>query len=249
MEYVSVLAGAAFGDHPRCTDPTVAPLARLGKDASTDDGRPLLTAFAPTRAAMGLARGAHRAAAVFRTAVRAASAAAEDPAVLGRHPGRAERRYACVTGAGPLATLAQRLGPLYRCGPVQHRLAGSVDALRTLPEPQRDAAPRATPAVAIAAARGPAGTSGPHVRGGEPGASPPRSRGRGPGTGRPPELSAGRRRSRVPGHVGARTHRRCLLGVAPPPSSGFPVATRGGTYARTADPTPGVRRAGGRRAP
>ena len=53
MEYVSVLAGAPFSDHPRGTDPTLAALARLVNDACTDAGRPLLAALAPQLACTG----------------------------------------------------------------------------------------------------------------------------------------------------------------------------------------------------
>ena len=53
MEYVSVIAGTPFSDHPRCTDPTLAALARLVNDACSDSGRPLLTAFAPELAGTG----------------------------------------------------------------------------------------------------------------------------------------------------------------------------------------------------
>lgn len=37
MEYVSVLAGCAFTDHPRCTHPALATLARLVNDWIDDD--------------------------------------------------------------------------------------------------------------------------------------------------------------------------------------------------------------------
>ena len=37
MEYVSVLAGAKFTDHPRCTPPALAALARLINDRIVDD--------------------------------------------------------------------------------------------------------------------------------------------------------------------------------------------------------------------
>ena len=53
MEYVSVIAGTPFSDHPRCTDPTLAALARLVNDACTDSGRHLLTAFAPELTRIG----------------------------------------------------------------------------------------------------------------------------------------------------------------------------------------------------
>src|SRR3954449_10466785 len=48
MEYVSVLAGARFTDHPRCTPPALAALARLVNDRIVDDGvRSELALLAP----------------------------------------------------------------------------------------------------------------------------------------------------------------------------------------------------------
>jgi hypothetical protein len=151
MEYVSVLAGAPFSDHPRCTDPTLAALARLVNDECTDAGRAPLIAFAPDLAATGPA-GARRTAAIVLAAVQAAHAVAPEPAVLRRHVRRAGRRYDRVAGVGPLAALARRLDSLHRRGAARRRLEVSVAALRTLPGAQRDAALHATLAVATAAA-------------------------------------------------------------------------------------------------
>jgi hypothetical protein len=48
MEYVSVLAGLRFTDHPRCTPPALAALARLVNDRIVDDGvRSELALLAP----------------------------------------------------------------------------------------------------------------------------------------------------------------------------------------------------------
>jgi hypothetical protein len=48
MEYVSVLAGARFTDHPRCTPPALAALARLVNDRIVDDDvRSKLALLAP----------------------------------------------------------------------------------------------------------------------------------------------------------------------------------------------------------
>jgi hypothetical protein len=162
MEYVSVLVGATFSDHPPCTDPTLAGLARLVNDASTDAGRPLLATFAPALAATG-PTDARRTAVVVRAAVRAALTAAGDTAVLRRHLGRAERRYARVTGTGPLAALARRLDPLHRCGAGRRRLDVAVAALEPLPGPRRDAALRSVLAAAIAAALSAASTTRPPI--------------------------------------------------------------------------------------
>jgi hypothetical protein len=39
MEYVSILAGESFSDHPSCTDPVLAAAARSVNDWMTDEGR------------------------------------------------------------------------------------------------------------------------------------------------------------------------------------------------------------------
>jgi hypothetical protein len=150
MEYVSVLVGAPFNDHPRCTDPTLATVARLVNDSCTDAGRPPLTAFAPILAETPPV-DACQTAAIVRAAVRTASMAAGGT-TLRRHLRHAECRYERVTHAGHMAAVARRLDPLYRRGRGRLHLEASVAALRVLPEPQRDAALIATLAAAIEAA-------------------------------------------------------------------------------------------------
>jgi hypothetical protein len=152
MEYVSVLAGKPFNDHPARTDPTLATVARLVNDASTDAGRPLLATFAPLLAETGSAPDARRTAAVVRATVLAATEAAGDSRRLRRLLRAAEQRYDLVTSAGALADLARRLDTLHRYGTGRRRLELSVLALRDLPKPRRDPALRAALAAAIAAA-------------------------------------------------------------------------------------------------
>jgi hypothetical protein len=152
MEYVSVLAGKPFNDHPSCTDPTLATVARLVNDASTDAGRPRLATFAPQLAETGSAPDARRTAAVVRATVLAATEAAGDSRRLRRLLRAAEQRYDLVTSAGALADLARRLDTLHRYGTGRRRLELSVLALRDLPKPRRDPALRAALAAAIAAA-------------------------------------------------------------------------------------------------
>src|SRR5687767_6214603 len=53
MEYVSVLAGERFSDHPACTDPGLAFLAQLINDAVSDAGRPRLAPFAAELTVLG----------------------------------------------------------------------------------------------------------------------------------------------------------------------------------------------------
>ncbi|MBU1589276.1 MAG: hypothetical protein KKH51_15220 [Actinobacteria bacterium] len=47
MEFASYLAGERWSDHPACTHPTVAALARDVNDVSSDAGRALLTTLIP----------------------------------------------------------------------------------------------------------------------------------------------------------------------------------------------------------
>jgi hypothetical protein len=165
MEYVSVLAGTPFSDHPSCTDPTLASLARLVNDASTDAGRPLLATFAPQLAGTGPLEPSGTAAVVLATVCWAQAAAGEPPAMR-RRVRRAQQRYDRVTGTGARASLARRLDAVHRAGPARHRLEASVAALHALPEERRDPALRAALAAAITAAvastggspRGTAGT-------------------------------------------------------------------------------------------
>jgi hypothetical protein len=149
MEYVSVLAGARFSDHPRCTDPTLAALARLVNDACTDAGRPLLAAFAPELAGTGPVDPRATAAIVLVT-VTWASKAVGEPATMRRKVRRAQRRYDRVTGAGALASLARHLDVVHRWGSGRHCLEASIAALHALPEAERDSALQGALAAAIA---------------------------------------------------------------------------------------------------
>lgn len=46
MEYTSILAGERFSDHPRCTDPVLATVARAVNDYTSDGGRQRLAILA-----------------------------------------------------------------------------------------------------------------------------------------------------------------------------------------------------------
>jgi len=48
MEYASYLAGLRWSDHPSCTHPSVAALARLVNDVTSDEARSRLTALIPS---------------------------------------------------------------------------------------------------------------------------------------------------------------------------------------------------------
>ena len=48
MEFASYLAGESWSDHPRCTHPLLAAVARLVNDNTSDAGRQRLTALIPS---------------------------------------------------------------------------------------------------------------------------------------------------------------------------------------------------------
>jgi hypothetical protein len=48
MEFASYLAGERWSDHPRCTHPLLAALARAVNDCTTDAGRPRLVSLIPS---------------------------------------------------------------------------------------------------------------------------------------------------------------------------------------------------------
>ena len=48
MEYASYLSGARWSDHPACTHPSVAALARLVNDVTSDEARARLTPLIPS---------------------------------------------------------------------------------------------------------------------------------------------------------------------------------------------------------
>jgi len=150
MEYVSVLTGARFSDRPRCTDPTVAALARLVNDCCSDAGRPQLAVLAPVLAATPRSDAAATPA-VVQAAVRAACTAVGATPTLRGHLRRAEQRLQTVTGTGRRAGLARRLDWLYRRGPARRSLEVSVRALTELTEDQRDAVLVAMLAAALGA--------------------------------------------------------------------------------------------------
>jgi hypothetical protein len=138
MEYVSVLAGEGFSDHPRCTDPLLGQLARLVNDATSDTARPRLARFAPDLAAAR--RGEPGVApAVVAATLAAASAVRPDNRGLSRQLDRAGRRVERCAAAGP--------GPgplvgdlLYRRGAAPRSIAMATAALAGLRETERDPA-------------------------------------------------------------------------------------------------------------
>jgi hypothetical protein len=152
MEYVSLLAGTPFGDHPACTDPTLAALARLVNDASSDAGRPALALLAPALASSP-STGPRGTAAVVLGAADAACTAAGDPAPLVRLRRRAERRCARLAGAGARSGPVRWMDALHRRGTARNRLGAVVARLAALPADRRDAALQAALTGAVAALR------------------------------------------------------------------------------------------------
>ncbi len=71
MEYASVIAGDAWSDHPPCTDPGLASLARMVNDCTADSARNQLLVLVPS--VIGVTGGGVRTS--VRLAARAASAA------------------------------------------------------------------------------------------------------------------------------------------------------------------------------
>lgn len=71
MEYASYLAGERWSDHPPCTHPALASLARLVNDWTSDEHRPRLSVMIPS--VIGLVGDSERA--ELAIAVHAASAA------------------------------------------------------------------------------------------------------------------------------------------------------------------------------
>jgi len=141
MEVVSTLAGEDFSDHPRCTDPVVAALARLVNDEMTDQARQSLWPLA--RKLAGIPRDTHgRVAASVVAAVTSAAVAQVGPSRgLDRHHRRATRRLAHLARRPERARtrpLGRGIAALYARGPAQHALTNCILGLRRLPAPARD---------------------------------------------------------------------------------------------------------------
>lgn len=100
MEHVSILAGRPFSDHPQCTHPMLATLARLVNDACTTGGRDRLLPYAAALARTPPADAVASARLVLAVGT-AASAAPGTPRRLQRHVRAARRRLHWVTAAGP----------------------------------------------------------------------------------------------------------------------------------------------------
>jgi hypothetical protein len=138
MEYASVLAGVRFSDTPRCTDPTLATLARLVNDATTDKGRQRLAGLAPRLAAAGRTDAVTEATVVLEVVCRLHRAVGVSPR-LDRQLGRARRRLRRRTACQEPGLRTRALDLAHRRGAARHRLALAVGATAALPPAVRDA--------------------------------------------------------------------------------------------------------------
>ncbi|MDN5750782.1 MAG: hypothetical protein L0H64_20125 [Pseudonocardia sp.] len=140
MEYVSVLAGDRFTDHPRCTDPALAALARLVNDRIERGAvRNALARLAPDLIGTG-GRDPRVTPVVVAGCLRAAEAAGPLPRAAARRLARARARLARLE-RGDRRTLV-----LVRCerlvspveGAVGSALAVLTDRLRGRPRRESD---------------------------------------------------------------------------------------------------------------
>ena len=148
MEYTSVLAGEEFTDHPHCTDPTLATLARLVNDATSDDGRHALAGLAPHLAAATRTDAIGSALLVLST-VRRVRQSMGPTRRLDRHADRAERWLRYVGAEGFPARVLRRVEPAHRRGAARRHLVAAVDATADLSARERDALLRAVLEAAV----------------------------------------------------------------------------------------------------
>lgn len=150
MELVSVLAGESFTDHPRCTDPTLATIARVVNDELSDTSRNTL---APTAANLVGRTGdpTRLAPLLVRTCLTVTQQLLpHPPRGLERHRRRAARRLAALRQPRP-AWAARPVAWLYAHGPAQQAITAIILAVRRLPRDQRDPVLLAVFAAAMAA--------------------------------------------------------------------------------------------------
>lgn len=132
MEYVSVLAGERFSDHPRCTHPALICLAQLVNDHVSDEARPELARLAPLLIGTDRRDGRISAVVVARCAATAA-AVCRPSRIRDRLLRRALRR----------ASLPRRhaLGDAVRWGgAIRAEFSAARQHLAALPEADRDRA-------------------------------------------------------------------------------------------------------------
>jgi hypothetical protein len=148
MEAVSVCAGDPWSDHPQCTHPLLAHVARLVNDVSSPQGRELLTMFV-SRLAAAVSR---HPAAYPRVALACLEMAARHrPSLLVAHlrlvsSAQLARDTAATsapwdtTRAAMTRSLIRLRQRLYQRGPAIRAVEASVASVCRLPQPQRDRA-------------------------------------------------------------------------------------------------------------
>lgn len=128
MEYASLLAGERWSDHPRCTHPALAELARLINDASPRDARQQLATLIPD--VVGLARPDPRVApALVLLCLDAMPAPRRRRPACGIQRRWAARRVAAAAAGGTEARRCQLTDLAYRFGPMRHAMARAVRAM------------------------------------------------------------------------------------------------------------------------
>ncbi|MBC9001754.1 hypothetical protein [Micromonospora aurantiaca (nom. illeg.)] len=150
MELASVLAGERWSDHPSCTDPTLATIARVVNDELTSTSRQALTPMVGNL--IGRTGDPARLAPLL---VRACLAATQrllprPSRTLERHRRRAARRLAALRRPRP-AWAARLAAWLYARGPAQQAITAMILAVRRLPSDERDRALLQVFAAALAA--------------------------------------------------------------------------------------------------
>jgi hypothetical protein len=147
MEYTSVLAGLRFTDRPRCTAPTLAGLARLVNDASSDAARPELARLAPelsVRRHLSAEQSARVVAGVLTSVADSVEFLGEgrpgDQRRVDRLRRQAGRELARATAAGSVewAPWVRAVEALHRNGAARLRIERAVRALSVLDVPARD---------------------------------------------------------------------------------------------------------------
>jgi hypothetical protein len=141
MEYVSVLSGGKFTDHPRCTHPALATLARLVNDwIDEEEARSQLALLAPDLIDTGKGdpRTTH---CVVASCLQASRAVRPLPPAAERQLTKARRRIGTIDRAGGWARV--RLGCWQLLNPpsvvVSSAFQVAIGQLRGLPRPERNA--------------------------------------------------------------------------------------------------------------
>lgn len=136
MEYVSLLAGEAFTDRPRCTHPLLAQLARLVNDISPQGARHELATLAPSL--IGTGRADPRVAPALVMCCGQVGLDAQPSAFrLRRHARRARRRLARMEHGGP-GLWARFTDPAYQFSSAAPTIGHALTAIARLPAGTRE---------------------------------------------------------------------------------------------------------------